>query len=126
MMVQDSNISSTVSDRLTSLTQFGAQGSSTGLIEGIEIYSTSAWDNGIVFGISRDLGTIQALQPPVQVVWAVGYTTDPAINYPVQSNSSQNARSPYYRLQYADDQDLVILHSLTSTSSCSNLFQLFS
>ena len=86
--------------------------------------SGPAWDNGIAFGISRDIGTVQASQPPVQVVWAVGYTTDPAINYPVQSNSSQSARSPYYRLQYADDQDLVLLHSLTrtSTSSCSNLF----
>jgi hypothetical protein len=122
MMVQESNITSTVSDRLTSLTQFGAQGSSSGLIEGKEFYSTSAWENGIVFGISRDLGTIQALQPPVQVVWAVGYTTDPAINYVVQSNSSQNARSPYYRLQYASDEDLVILHSSTSTSSCSKIF----
>jgi hypothetical protein len=80
------------------------------------------WDNGIAFGISRDLGTIQASQPPVQVVWAVGYTTDPAINYVVQSNSSQNARSPYYRLQYASDEDLVILHSSTSTSSCSKIF----
>jgi len=84
--------------------------------------SGTVWANGVTFAISRDLGTIQALQPPVQVVWAVGYTTDPAINYPVQSNSSQNARSPYYKLQYADDHDLVILHSSTSTSSCSNLF----
>ena len=58
------------------------------------------------FAISRDLGTIQATQAPV--VWAVGYTTDPAINYQTKyGSSSMHARSPYYKLQYADDEKLV-------------------
>jgi hypothetical protein len=84
--------------------------------------SGAVWANGVTFAISRDLGIIQASPAPVRVVWAVGFITDPAINYPVQSNYAQNARIPYYRLQYAGYQDLVILHSSTSTSSYSNLF----
>jgi len=58
------------------------------------------------FALSRDLGTIQATQAPV--VWAVGYTTDLAINYQAKYGSSMNARSPYYKLEYADDEKLVI------------------
>ena len=63
---------------------------------------------GVTFAISRDLGTIQATQAPI--VWAMGYTTDLAINYAVQfDSSSQNARSPYYKLHYQNDEDLVTL-----------------
>jgi hypothetical protein len=61
--------------------------------------------NSTYFAISRDLGTILATQAPV--VWAIGYATDPAINYQVNGSSSMNARSPYYKLQYADDEKLV-------------------
>ena len=51
-----------------------------------------------VFAISRDLGNITATQAPV--VWTVGYTTDPAINYTDQS------RSLYYKTQYSNDEPL--------------------
>jgi hypothetical protein len=61
----------------------------------------------MVFAISRDLGTIQATQAPI--VWAIGYTTDPAISYPNQSGTLLQQRSPYYKLQHPDDQSMVSL-----------------
>ncbi|KAH9993299.1 hypothetical protein BJV74DRAFT_916837 [Russula compacta] len=59
-----------------------------------------------VFGISRDLGTIQATQAPV--VWSVGYTTDPAINYTDLSGAPPTPRSLYYKSQYSDDESLIV------------------
>jgi Domain of unknown function (DUF5127) len=56
-----------------------------------------------VFAISRDLGTVNATQAPV--VWTLGYTTDPAINYTGQSGAPIS-RSPYYRIQYSNDEAL--------------------
>ncbi|KAI0278702.1 hypothetical protein BGY98DRAFT_916704, partial [Russula aff. rugulosa BPL654] len=63
-------------------------------------------DNLPVFAISRDLGTIQATQDPV--VWAIGYTTDPAINYSDLSGAPPISRSPYYKIQYSNDEELAI------------------
>ena len=77
------------------------------------LYNTTISDEpmdgsiGLLFAISRDLGTIRAMQDPI--VWAIGYTTDPAISYTTQSGSSQQ-RSPYYKSQYTDDESLVTSH----------------
>jgi hypothetical protein len=60
---------------------------------------------GIFFAISHDMGAIQATQAPI--VWAIGYTTDPAISYANQSDSSIQRRRPYYKSQYTDDKLLV-------------------
>jgi len=57
-----------------------------------------------VFAISCDLGSIQAT--PAPVVWAVGYTTDPAMNYTDLSGASTK-RGLYYKSQYPDDGTLV-------------------
>ena len=62
-------------------------------------------DNSAVFAISRDLGTIQATKDPV--VWAIGYTTDPVINYTDLSGAPPTPRSPYYKIRYSTDADLV-------------------
>ena len=51
-----------------------------------------------VFALSSDLGTIQATEFPV--VWAIGYTTDPAISYSDPSGGPPTQRSPYYKSQY--------------------------
>jgi len=56
------------------------------------------------FSIARDLGTIKATQDPV--VWAVGFITDPAINYTDLSGASQQ-RSLFYKTQYSDHTSLV-------------------
>ena len=57
-----------------------------------------------VFAISWDLGII-ATQAPL--VWTIGFTTDPAINYTDPSGNPMTKRSPYYKSQYSDDEPLV-------------------
>jgi hypothetical protein len=69
--------------------------------------SVPVFINETLYAFSHDLGTIQATQAPN--VWAIGYTTDPAINYANQSASSSQQRRPYYKSQYTDDGSLVIL-----------------
>jgi hypothetical protein len=72
------------------------------------------------FAIARDLGTIQNTQAPI--VLALGYTTDLAINYAVQSgSSSSSARSPYYKLLYTDD-ELLVIPFIFRRCDCFNTF----
>jgi hypothetical protein len=68
-------------------------------------------DNFAVFAISRDLGTIKATQDPV--VWAVGYTTDSAINYADLSGAPPTSRSPYYKTQYPKDDELASIDTIS-------------
>jgi hypothetical protein len=56
-----------------------------------------------VFAISRDFGTVETTQAPV--VWTVGYTTDPAINYTDLPGAPPISRSLYYKIQYANDDE---------------------
>ncbi|KAH9064487.1 hypothetical protein EDB87DRAFT_1680356 [Lactarius vividus] len=58
-----------------------------------------------VFALSRDLGTIQATQDPV--VWSIGFTTDPAIQYTDPSGDAPRDRSLFYKIQYPDDTSLI-------------------
>ena len=66
-------------------------------------------DRSSAFAISRDLGTIQATQDPV--VWAIGYTTDVAINYSDLSGATSTSRYPYYKIKYSNDTDLASVDS---------------
>ena len=66
--------------------------------------------NWTVFAISRDCGTIQSTQAPV--VWAVGYTTDPAVNYFDLSGSPPTPRSPYYKSNYSTDEALASINGI--------------
>ncbi|KAF8480056.1 hypothetical protein DFH94DRAFT_692413 [Russula ochroleuca] len=77
----------------------------------------SIGNNFEVFAISRDLGTIQATQAPV--VWTVGYTTDPAVNYADLSGAAPTPRSLYYKSQYPNDEELIIgfLNDFSNASS---------
>ena len=84
---------------MNSLQSFLVEGS-LGLAEGRNVFSPA-----VTLAISHDLGTILATQTPI--VWAIGYTTDPAINEGQFDSSSQNARSPYYKLRYPNDESLV-------------------
>ncbi|KAH9020011.1 hypothetical protein EDB85DRAFT_2153324 [Lactarius pseudohatsudake] len=63
-------------------------------------------DRFAVFAISRDLGTIQATEDPV--VWAVGFTMDPVINYTDPSGAAPRQRSLFYKTQYSDDTSLIV------------------
>ena len=65
--------------------------------------------DNFVFAISRDLGTIQATTDPV--VWAIGYTTDPTVNYSELSGAPPTPRSPYYKIRYSNDADLASIDS---------------
>jgi hypothetical protein len=69
-------------------------------------------DNSAVFAISRDIGTVQSTVEPV--VWAIGYTTDPAVNYSDLSGAPPTSRSPYYKLQYSNATDA----DMASIDSC--------
>ena len=59
------------------------------------------------FAISRNLGVIQATEDPI--VWAVGLTMDPAINYTAPFKAPQQ-RSLFYKAKYSDDTSLVGVH----------------
>jgi hypothetical protein len=76
-------------------------------------------DQFAVFAISRDLGTIQATQAPV--VWTVGYTTDPAVNYTDLSGASVTHRSLYYKSQYSNDEALASIDGVYGEMTCLTL-----
>ncbi|KAH9014079.1 hypothetical protein EDB85DRAFT_2097997 [Lactarius pseudohatsudake] len=59
--------------------------------------------NSTVFAISHDLGAIQAWQDPV--IWAIGYNTDPVINYTDLSGAPPQQRRLFYKSQYPDSAD---------------------
>ena len=109
--VQGNNITYKISDAGTTLQLFKGFGFLDNQEVTVDVKPVSNTgsnsDETIVFAISRDLGIIQATQAPV--VWAIGYTTDPAISYADQSDTRPQQRSPYYKLQYpqADDHSLV-------------------
>src|SRR6266852_3841402 len=62
-------------------------------------------DRFTVFALAHDLYNITATQAPI--VWAIGYTTDLAINYTDLSGAPPTPRSPYYKTRYADDMEMV-------------------
>jgi hypothetical protein len=76
-------------------------------------------DQFAVFAISRDLGTIQATQAPV--VWTVGYTTDPAVNYTDLSGAPSTHRSLYYKSQYSNDEALASIDGVSLGDDMSNI-----
>ncbi|KAN0141387.1 DUF1793 domain containing protein [Lactarius tabidus] len=78
--------------------------------------------NQLVFAISRDLGTIQTTQDPV--VWTIGLTTNPAIQYQDPSADSPQQRSLYYKTQYPSDTSLIpdFLNDFANASSRAQQF----
>jgi hypothetical protein len=79
-------------------------------------------DNFAVSAISRDLGTIETTQAPV--VWAIGYTTDPAISYTDLSGAPPASRSPYYKTKYQDDESLASIEIISSGDMFNNKVQI--
>ena len=72
-----------------------------------------------VFAISRDLGSILSTTDPV--VWAIGYTTDSAVNYSNLSGAPPMSRSPYYKTQYPNDEELVSIYGNSQGDNISNI-----
>ena len=103
-IVKGNNITYRTSDRIDSISYFW----SFGLLDDLKVIASNlsdSSDGGVTVAISHDLGAILATQIPI--VWAIGYTTDPAINAVQFDSSSQNPRSPYYKLRYPNDESLV-------------------
>ena len=65
--------------------------------------------NFTVFALSCDLGHILVTEDPV--VWAIGLSMDPVINYyTALSGAAPQQRSLFYQTQYSDDTSLVSVH----------------
>jgi Domain of unknown function (DUF5127) len=75
--------------------------------------------NFSVFAISRDLGAIQSTQAPV--VWTVGYTTDPAVNYTDLSGAPPTSRNLYYKTKYSTDEALASIDGISWGADMSNI-----
>ena len=74
-----------------------------------EDQNRSVSDRSTVFALAYDLFNITATPGPI--VWAIGYTTDPAINYTDISGAPPTYRSPYYKTRYSNDKEMVGTYS---------------
>ncbi|KAH9021999.1 hypothetical protein EDB85DRAFT_2187724, partial [Lactarius pseudohatsudake] len=104
-MKSASNVTFTVASSGNSRSSFGYHGSLDNQTEPLlSIYPYGP--STTVFAISRDLGNIHATQDPV--VWTVGLTTDPVINYTDLSGAAPRQRSSFYKTRYSDDTSLIV------------------
>ncbi|KAH9017578.1 hypothetical protein EDB85DRAFT_2076084 [Lactarius pseudohatsudake] len=99
-MKSASNVTFSVAQYITPRDLFMRNGSLDNQTE------TNFTDSDVVFAISRDLGNIQATQDPV--VWTIGLTTDPVINYTDLSGFAPQQRSLFYKTRYSDDTSLIV------------------
>ena len=106
-LMQGNGVNYTIAASETAREYFVANGTLNNTVDPLE---RGIHDNFPAFAISRNLGTIQATQAPV--VWAVGYTTDPAVNYTDLSGAPPSSRSPYYRTQYSNDEALASIYGI--------------
>ncbi|KAH9071099.1 hypothetical protein EDB83DRAFT_2289828, partial [Lactarius deliciosus] len=102
VMEMGDNITSKIADRSISRDLF----LHNGMLDATDAYLPHLIPNSSVIAMSRDLGTIQATQDPI--VWAVGYATDPVINYMDLSGTPPQQRSPFYMTQYSDGGSFVV------------------
>ena len=114
--MQGSNVNYTIAGSEVARRYFVANGTLDNTQDG---NSRPINDGFPVFAISRNLGTIQATQAPV--VWAVGYTTDPAVNYTDLSGAPPTSRSLYYKTKYSNDEALVNIDDISSGDDMSNI-----
>ncbi|KAH9006698.1 hypothetical protein EDB83DRAFT_2236684 [Lactarius deliciosus] len=73
-----------------------------------------------IFAMSRDLGAIQLMQDPI--VWVIGYTTNPVINYTDISGTPQK-RSFFYKTQYPNDDGTLIYDFMNDFANASSRAQ---
>ncbi|KAH9021366.1 hypothetical protein EDB84DRAFT_1402960 [Lactarius hengduanensis] len=100
-----SNVTFSIAQYTVSRGLFALKGSLDNRTE-VDYHLNSNESELIGFAISRDLGNIQATQDPV--VWTVGLTTDPVINYTDISEAAPRQRSLFYKTQYSDDTSLIV------------------
>jgi Domain of unknown function (DUF5127) len=80
-----------------------------GLLNLQQDQNRSISDRFTVFALAYELDNITATQAPA--VWAIGYTTDLAINYTDLSGDPPTYRSPYYKTRYSNDKEMVSTYS---------------
>ena len=107
-MVQGTNVTYKIGVDQVSRGQFAANGT---LDDQEDQNFRPISQNFAVFAISRNLGTIQFTQAPV--VWTVGYTTDPAVNYTDLSGAPPTSRSLYYKTKYSTDEALASIDQIS-------------
>lgn len=90
-----------------------------GKLNGQQDPDTRPISDNFVFAISRDPGAIQATTDPV--VWAIGYTTDSAINKSNLSGAPPISRSLYYKIQYSNDGELASMYGSVQGDDKSNI-----
>ncbi|KAH9021900.1 hypothetical protein EDB85DRAFT_2120054, partial [Lactarius pseudohatsudake] len=100
-----SNVTFSIAQYTVSRGLFALKGSLDNRTE-VDYHLDSNESELIGFAISRDLGNIQATQDPI--VWTVGLTTDPVINYTDISEAAPRQRSLFYKTQYSDDTSLIV------------------
>jgi hypothetical protein len=72
-----------------------------------------------LFALSHDFGSLQATQAPF--VWAVGFTTDPAVNY-TDPTGGQKQRSLYYKSKYSDHDETLVSGDILWGDDVSNIW----
>jgi Domain of unknown function (DUF5127) len=114
--MQDTNVTHQIASDADSRGNF----THNGVLNGQQDPKSRAINDSLtVFAISRDLGTVQATQAPV--VWTLGYTTDPAINYTDLSGAPSIYLSPYYKTQYSNDEALASIDCNSWEDDMSNI-----
>jgi hypothetical protein len=71
----------------------------------------SIGNSSTVFAFSYNLFNISTTSTEGPIIWAIGYTTDLAINYTDLSGAPPTPRSPYYKSRYSDDIEMASTHS---------------
>jgi hypothetical protein len=118
-MIQGDNVTTKIAVGDTARNYFARNGTLDGQVDP---HVRQISNQFAVFAIARDLGTIQSTQAPV--VWAVGYTTDPAINYADLSGGHSTHRSPYYRINYTNDEALASFDIISCGDMSNNKVQI--
>jgi hypothetical protein len=77
-------------------------------------------DRSTVFALAYEIFNITATPEPL--VWAIGYTTDLAINYTDLSGAPTTPRSPYYKTRYLTDKEMVSIYSNSWEENMSNIY----
>ena len=65
-------------------------------------------DRSTVFALAERIYNITVPQAPIY--WAIGYTTDLAINYTDLSGAPSTPRTPYYKTRYSNDKEMASIY----------------
>jgi len=90
----------------------------TGNLNQQQDHNRSISDGSTVFALAYELYNISTTAAPY--VWAIGYTTDFAINY-TDPSGTPTPRSPYYKSRYSNDEEMASTDSDSWGDDLSNI-----